>query len=283
MIKNIRKKLVISLCIIVLCSSTGFVLEQYYELSQPGLIVLLYHRITTETSSKNKYVLDIRKFQQQVEYINGHGYSSILPKEIINSNVKKNGRNIIILSFDDGTSDHFSIVYQTLKTNSQKGVFFITTKYVNSRGYLSGDEINEMSHGGMEIGSHSYSHSLLDELNYEEIYHELRESKDQLEEISGEKVYSFAPPGGWFNADVVRAARDVGYKLFFGCEIGTNDLSKKRFLYRRIEVMGNISFEEFQRLLDPPQILSYKVVQSLKFVVHNLIGSKNYQELSNLL
>lgn len=277
-----KKSLYFSVSILAVLLITCSIAKEYAELKQPGIIVLLYHRITLEKGSTNKYVLNVDKFQQQAGYLKERGYTTILPKEIIGSNINKDTPNMIILSFDDGTADHFSIVYQILRKNGQKGIFFIVSKYINSRGYLASDQIKEMSQGNMEIGSHSYSHPFLDELNYEKIYYELNESKDQLEKISGGKVYSFAPPGGWFNADVIRAAKNVGYLLFFGCEIGTNDLSKMPFVYRRIEVLGNMSFEEFQQLLDPPQILPYKVVQSLKFTLHSLIGSKNYQKLSAL-
>ena len=78
-------------------------------------------------------------------------------------------------------------------------------------------------------------------------------------------------------------AKDVGYKFLFSCEIGTNDLKNHPFVYRRIEVTGDMSINEFSRLLNPPQILSYKIMQSLKFFLHYLIGSNNYKKLASTL
>lgn len=283
MVKRRLRNIGIILSILILCSASTFVLVQYHELKQPGIVVLLYHRITTEENVTNKYVLNVKKFQQQLDYLENEGYRTILPSEIVDSRKEGINNPIIILSFDDGTTDHYTVVYPMLKKNKQKGVFFIVSKYVNAPGGLTADQIKEMSDNDMEIGSHSYSHPYLEELNYEKIYYQLKESKDQLEKISGRKVYSFALPGGWFNTDVVKAARDVGYQQFFGCEIGTNDLSKMPFVYRRIEVLGNMSFKEFQQLLDPPQILIYKVVQSLKFFLHDIIGPRRYEKLSPLL
>jgi peptidoglycan/xylan/chitin deacetylase (PgdA/CDA1 family) len=273
----------IILSIIILWSASTSVLVQYHELKQPGIVVLLYHRITREENETNKYILSVQKFQQQLDYLKNEGYKTILPSEIAGSRKEGITNHLIILSFDDGTSDHYSVVYPMLEKNKQKGVFFIVSKYVNASGGLTAEQIKEMSENGMEIGSHSYSHPFLDQLNYEKIYYELKLSKEQLEKISGGRVYSFAPPGGWFNGDVVKAARDVGYQQFFGCEIGTNDLSKIPFIYKRIEVLGNMSFEEFQQLLDPPQILIYKVVQSMKYLLHDIFGSRRYEKLSTLL
>ena len=226
MVKRRLRNIGIILSILILCSASTFVLVQYHELKQPGIIVLLYHRITTEENVTNKYVLNVKKFQQQLDYLKSEGYRTILPSEIIDSRKEGINNPIIILSFDYGTTDHYTIVYPMLKKNKQKGVFFIASKYINAPGGLTAGQIKEMIDNDMEIGSHSYSHPFLEELNYEKIYYQLKESKDQLEKISGRKVYSFAPPGGWFNADVVRAARDVGTNYFSAVKLGQMILAR---------------------------------------------------------
>jgi peptidoglycan/xylan/chitin deacetylase (PgdA/CDA1 family) len=261
-------------------SLAGLIIKDYQELSQPGVIVLLYHRITTKTAEANKYTLSMAKFQQQMDYLKKEGYITILPQDIVNKHFTENNPGMVILSFDDGTADHFAIVYPLLKQNGQRGVFFVVAGLVNSPGALTAKQVRQMNEGGMEIGSHSYSHPLLDQLGYEKVGHELTESKESLEKIIGEKIYSFAPPGGWYNENVVRAARSAGYDLFFGCEIGSNDLSRQPSVYKRTEVLGDMSFDQFKDLLHPQNILMYKIKQSIKFVLHNIIGSKNYARLS---
>ena len=279
--RQITKRSFVVLVILLFCLFAAFVAQQYAELRESGVIVLLYHRIKPE--GEGKYILKLSKFEKQLNYLHNQGYKTILPKEIVESDPHQNPSETIILSFDDGTADHYDTVYPTLKKYGLKGVFFVVSSWVGSSGSLNEKQIREMVQNNMEVGSHSYSHPFLDEMNYSSIYYELKKSKDDLERICGEKVVSFAPPGGWFNDDVVKVAKDVGYKFLFSCEIGTNDLKNHPFVYRRIEVTGDMSINEFSRLLNPPQILSYKIMQSLKFFLHYLIGSNNYKKLASTL
>jgi peptidoglycan/xylan/chitin deacetylase (PgdA/CDA1 family) len=278
-----KKTIAIGFAVVLLLavlSSAGLVIKDYRELNQPGITVLLYHRITAKMDDTSKYSISMTKFQEQMEYLKKAGYTTVLPREIAIGHLTDNRRDIIILSFDDGTADHFALAYPLLKQNGQTGIFFVVSGLINSPGNLTSDQIKQMNEDGMEIGSHSYSHPLLDQLGYEEDKNELKKSKDTLESITGGKVYSFAPPGGWYNENVIRAARTTGYDLFFGCAIGVNDLSRKPFVYKRIEVLRDMSFDQFKDLLHPQNILAYKVKQSIKFLLHDLVGSRNYAKLS---
>lgn len=275
------RNIILAFVVSLLLTAVGFVAYQYYHLTQPGIVTLLYHRVT-EQKSESKYSLNVNEFERQLKYLRDNGYVTVLPAEILKKKYQKNPSKTIMISFDDGTEDHYSIVYPLLKRYGFKGIFFVITKYIDHSGSLSSQQIAEMSHGGMEIGSHSYSHPLLDDLRYNEVYKELELSKDQLRKVCGKGIVSFAPPGGWYNSDTLKAAHEVGYKFFFGCEIGKNDLRKRPFVFKRVEVTGNVDMAEFVRLLNPPEILKYKVIQSFKFFVHNILGSKRYQALSSL-
>ena len=260
----------------------SFLITEYTELSQPGVVILLYHKIKPQGGS-DKYTVTLENFEKQLNHLYSEGYRTILPKEIIENDIKYNLEKTIILSFDDGTEDHFNIVYPILKNFHFKGIFFVIAKSVDFSGRLKSDQIRDMSENGMEIGSHSYSHPLLDSLNADVVYDELKRSKDQLQKICGCNVYSLAPPGGWFNNETLKIGKSVGYNSIFGCEIGTNDLRKKNYVYKRIEVLSDMQLDDFQQLLTPRKVLRYKVMQTLKFYMHSLLGSKNYEKLSSLV
>jgi len=281
MMQFIQRKKIYYLLIILISLCVVFVANEYYELKQPGIIVLLYHKIHKKTDGSNKYVLSLNKFKEQMSYLRENNYTTIIPNEIKGlSNI--NGKKIM-LSFDDSTEDHFHEVYNILKDNKQKGIFFVITKYINSQENLTEKQIRIMSQDHMEIGSHTYTHPCLQEINKDEIYYQLNKSKEQLEKIIGNKVISFAPPGGWFNDNALSIAEDLGYKAFFTCEIGLNDLKKKPFIYKRIEVLGDMTLEDFKSLLNPPDIIFYKLEQTIKFILHDLIGDRNYKKLAEIL
>jgi peptidoglycan/xylan/chitin deacetylase (PgdA/CDA1 family) len=131
----------------------------------------------------------------------------------------------------------------------------------------------------MEIGSHSYSHPYLNDLSQGNLEYELERSKKDLEAIVGREIISFAPPGGWFNQRVLSAAKKAGYKAFFSCEIGRTNIESNPFLFRRIEVLGEMTDEEFMDLLSPGKILKYKIQQEFKFMIHDVIGFRLYKKM----
>lgn len=272
---------VFSILGILLIIGAGFSVREYKDLSKPGIIVLLYHRIIDKNDIGSKYVLSLSRFEQQLDLLTAEGYTTVLPKEIIDGQGADRVLKKIILSFDDGTSDHYSLVYPMLKRKRMSGIFFIVTKCIGKSDAMTEDQILELAQNGMEIGSHSRTHQLLDQMDERAIYYELSESKKILESIIGNRVISFAPPDGWFDDRTVLISNKMGYKAFFGCEIGTNDLAKQPYVLKRIEVLGNMTLEEFKDLLNPPKILPYKITQSLKFFAHGLLGSKNYERFSS--
>ena len=276
-----KSRLFLAIPIIGILLVSVFIGREYAELRQPGIIVLLYHRIGD--GQKGKYYMDAQRFKEQMNYLKIKGYETILPNELDSLKSPEKLRKEVILSFDDGTKDHYLTVYPILISNGQRGVFFVISKFVNLPGQMSEDEIRKMSQGGMEIGSHSYSHAILDQLDRQRIVLELSKSKSDLERMTGDRIVSFATPGGWYNDGVVEAARDAGYKFFFGCRIGRTDPGKNPFIYKRIEVLGDTSLREFDRILNPPEILFYRISQSIKFLIHGLVGSENYQRIRLLL
>ena len=276
--KNIFKSSIVSILILV----SAWLWIQYLDVKGPGVPVLLYHGVDTNCS-QNKYTLDTEVFEQQLRWLKNQGYSTILPSEIKKQEFNYNPAKTVILTFDDGNLNNYTIVYPLLKKYGYTGVFFIVTSMIDHRKIISAEQLKEMAVNGMEIGSHTISHPFLDTLGENEIVRQLKQSKQKLETITGADVISLAPPGGWFNTKTIINARQQGYEFIFSCEIGLNDLTQKPFVYKRIEVLRNMSLAKFKDLLIPSRAFGYKIKQSLKFVLHWLIGTENYVKLAHAI
>src|SRR5271166_878729 len=76
-------------------------------------------------------------------------------------------------------------------------------------------ELREMADSGlMEIGSHSVTHPILSSITDEESWHELTESRRQIEEGIGRKVSSFCFPNGMsgdYRQSQLRQLAEAGY------------------------------------------------------------------------
>jgi peptidoglycan/xylan/chitin deacetylase (PgdA/CDA1 family) len=168
------------------------------------------------------------------------------------------------LTFDDAYKSQYYIA-KLLYSQGIKATFFIPVglKYhlVDNSPLLTLTEVKEISRMGYEIGSHGYSHINLLNASYDEILREVKESKELLENIIGDKVQGFAYPYGFFNdkvVDLVKQYYDYAAtihlrlyksckKLFYSSSIDIYDkyalcrLAPKSLFYALPKLISNLS------------------------------------------
>ena len=183
--------------------------------------VIMYHQIvqaqigTTSPFELGLYLPPV-EFEKQVAYLTKEGYKTISSEEF--SNILERRANpstkSIMLTFDDGTTSHYTSAYRILKKYQQIGTFFVIT----NRGMLSREQIKEMSDGGMDIQSHTETHPDLVKLNdLNRLYNEVGGSKSIIEGITGKPVIAIAYPGCVADTKTFNAVASYGYKLGFSC------------------------------------------------------------------
>jgi peptidoglycan/xylan/chitin deacetylase (PgdA/CDA1 family) len=78
---------------------------------------------------------------------------------------------------------------------------------------LSRDEIREMAALGVRFGSHTQTHSLLTSMAPELAQHEIRASKQAIEDMLGRCCETFSYPNGDWSPEVRRMVEEAGYEL----------------------------------------------------------------------
>ena len=106
---------------------------------------------------------------------------------------------------------------------------------------LSWEDVKAMAAGGVEFGSHTVSHALLDRLTATQLKTELLVSKETLEFHLGTPVEFVAYPNGNYNEAVIKASQDCGYVGGFTCEVGSNCDSDPPFTLKRKHVLNDLS------------------------------------------
>jgi peptidoglycan/xylan/chitin deacetylase (PgdA/CDA1 family) len=87
------------------------------------------------------------------------------------------------LTFDDGTSDHYTYFLEFKKIDTQK-IYFIIADRVGTAGYLTVDEIKEMMKDPqVTIGAHSFNHTDLESLPklFDRVFHIQKDTKLMIE------------------------------------------------------------------------------------------------------
>ena len=87
-------------------------------------------------------------------------------------------------TFDDGGVSFLTLAAPILEKYDLKGIFFISTKYINTPLFLTSAQLQELSDRGHHIGSHAHSHKQLTTLSENEI------TKEWVNSINLIKLYT---------------------------------------------------------------------------------------------
>lgn len=122
------------------------------------------------------------------------------------------------------------------------------------------EQLREMQHGGMEIGSHGVRHRMLGRLPLAEMRSEVHDSKARLEQELGTRMNVISYPVGSpdaFNAAVVDEVRSAGYRMACSYITGTgHPVPESYYSMPRlpVEIMDASWFEA---MVAVPEVFSY--------------------------
>jgi len=237
-----------------------------------GIPVLNYHQINNK--AHNALTLSSQEFDAQMAYLHESGYNSISPDQLVDylQYGKTLPPNPILITFDDGYEDNYRVAYPILqKYNFTATIFLITDFISNSNRYLTWSQVKEMQENGFSFGSHTLSHLFLTNASDNDILFQLTKSREAMEWRLNQKIEYLAYPGGAYDQQVIKLARQVGYRAAFTIDLGRNTAKCGLFTLNRIPIFaGTHSFLRFQLRLKFTQIII--AVQSFKDKL-NILGA----------
>jgi len=127
----------------------------------------------------------------------------------------------VALTFDDGDPlDKVQPLLDLLAANNIRATFFWNGMYAAAYP----DSVLAVSEAGHEIGNHTYTHSDLTTLSYDDIQSELQDTEAIISSITGKTTKPvFRPPYGSYDDSVLQAAGDDGYPLTINWSIDSDD------------------------------------------------------------
>jgi peptidoglycan/xylan/chitin deacetylase (PgdA/CDA1 family) len=187
--------------------------------------ILCYHSVHPDWSSPLSVAPD--DFMAQVTWMARR--RTVVPVETAIGSMSRSGRlpaGTTAISVDDGFVDNLEtaapvlarwqlpwtlfVVAQTLAPTGQ-AVDWVDTPPPWTLRTLSADQVLELHRDGVHVGSHSWAHRDLTQLEYTECVRDLRDSRELLEDLLRTRVRLLAYPRGRHNAMVRRAAAAAGY------------------------------------------------------------------------
>lgn len=117
----------------------------------------------------------------------------------------------VVLTFDDAWADNHTNALGPLSSHRLPATLYVPSRLLGKRGYMTRAQLLEMASCGVTVGAHSRTHADLPACSPGELQREVTGSKDDLEELLGRPVTSFAYPTGLLNEEVVAAVAAAGF------------------------------------------------------------------------
>lgn len=169
-----------------------WIIPVFFKLKGNSNIVFLCFHDITDGEYTDEYCIKTEDIKKILEYIRN---DIISINEIENYFFSKERKYVI--SFDDGYASLYDKLFGYLIKYGIHFVTYISTDYLEGRGYLTERQLNEIAKNEIcEIGSHMCSHSKSRDIKYNMSYGEWKRSKKILEEITGKRINNAALPYG---------------------------------------------------------------------------------------
>lgn len=169
----------------------------------------------------------------------------------------------VTFTFDDGGVSFITKAAPILEKYKMHGVFFISTKYLETPGFLDKKQVRELHDRGHIIASHTHTHPLnISVLPEKEIIEEWRVSKVLLEEITGVELNMASIPNGYLSKKIIVAASKAGITNLFTSEPTIN----KRQSFG-VELVGRYVIHRNMSVLDVNKIATNRCVQAEKYIL----------------
>ena len=223
------------------------------------LPILLYHRVVNETSVIGKHKLHVweKNFRKQMQWLKDNDYQTITFRDLEAKEKEGNLNKKVILTFDDGYSDNYSILFPILKEFGFTAVIFLVTGCKQNDWSLAEGEpaiklmnraqIHEMALYGIEFGCHTQHHVDLKRSNKALQETEIIGSMIDVEMNTGRKPISFSYPYGAYNDETLKAVKQAGFKYGITTIFGPDDWKEDLFRIKRIEVRPKTGMLNFIR------------------------------------
>ncbi|EQA35943.1 polysaccharide deacetylase [Leptospira inadai serovar Lyme str. 10] len=227
-----------------------------------GIPVLCYHHLVDNGNPMGGYNLDPSLLEEQFKYLKNLGYQTVSLDQFYAYIQGKAAADFpkkpILLTFDDGSLTHKTVLVPLLKKYGFRASIFIYPTVISNpkyKFYLSWSELKEaLDSGVLDLGSHTVYHPKLPAMKRAEILKQLKDSKSILESKTGRTVQDLAYPFGLYDVRVIEEAKAAGYRMAFTVNPGKNVVNTYAYTIHRSLIPWGQSQSRFNSILSasPP-------------------------------
>jgi peptidoglycan/xylan/chitin deacetylase (PgdA/CDA1 family) len=186
-----------------------------------------------------------------------------------------------ILTFDDGNSSDYEIVFPMLNLRKINAIFFLIVDKVGNKGYINWSQVKEMHKYGMIFGSHGLSHKAMSKLSEKDALNEFAKSKSILEDNLGSAINCFSYPFGDCSKESHVIGLSAGYNFLFTSNHGIANENSK--ILPRNSIHSGMNLKKISKIMSPGFSLQlrWKIEDKLKTSIKRSIGMDEYKKIRN--
>lgn len=209
-----------------------------------GIPVLMYHKIGPDKD--NDAVIREDLFKEQMKFLKDHGYHTLTMQQLYD--YVKDGKPVpvkpVVLTFDDGYADTYSIAYPTLKEYG-----FVATVYLNPGDMgtrLTWEQAKEMNENGLEIASHGFMHKEMAEMTNAEQKDNIVKAQQAFQEKMSFSPKWFCYPYSSYNAYTLKAMKEEGLLMATTMKSGWVHQGDDLYQIKRIWIGNAVDLKHFE-------------------------------------
>lgn len=254
---------------------------------QNPTLTLMYHEICTDKKYESSFTLSSATFEEDIKLLINKGYNFYFASEMDDFLNNTDGKNGVVITFDDGYESGYTKVLPILEKYQIKATFFIIGRHIDTEQFLSTEQLRALSESPyVEIGSHSnrihgnptdyiwdlYKRDAMSALA------DFNENAKIIEGITSKKVTSASFPYGIYTEYLNALMNYNGYTTYSSIE---QPCLKGNTPYPRYNRSGtynlsNIIQHASSTGLHPNQYYPYKQQKNTSAVTVYANGSKYY-------
>lgn len=238
----------------------------YHELELPG------RPLCQNEPGYVRYIVNASDFRAHMQVLKDSGLGGMN----VTTALDTPGRRGVVITFDDGCETDLISAAPMLREFGFNATFYVTVGFLDKRGYLSRAQLRQLSDLGLEVGSHSMTHSYLSDLSQEQITHEIAASKQELEQLTGRVVQHFSCPGGRWDRRVAETARQSGYRSVTTSRVAANSPRSDSFALGRVPMLRGTPLELFEQKTKGHGLWKLRLRDSARTAAKHLLGNRIY-------
>lgn len=168
--------------------------------------VLMYHAVGDDCWGEEHLFVRPAELEQQLQYLSENGYETIFFEDLAHL---ERYEKPVILTFDDGYDDNYTVLYPLLEKYQTKATIFVIGNAMGSTHKMTQEQVYEMAASGLvSIQSHTYTHGNLSAMDEPALRQEMELSNAALAAATGQIPYVLCYPEGKYSHLAMDVAKD---------------------------------------------------------------------------